>query len=247
MSTTSKPHATLPPPIQHSQCYSICGEALREIQAAGRSKLCGLDSDASLALSYCGACVEGLDYSDRVSEGYRIFIKSWAAFCNSTDLEELSSAIDVASAHGYTLVPTSTLNTTAATTSTLEPSVTSDESDTSALAGSAVANNNASDTPDRSWIAGAVVAPIAALILIAVGVPLYMRWKRKQKAGTDDTVGPIGFEAQLHGESFDPKELCNAGEASRHNEADSINHGNQSYELSANEPPATEVENDSRA
>ncbi|KAK2756498.1 hypothetical protein FQN54_005391 [Arachnomyces sp. PD_36] len=118
---------------------------------------------------------------------------------------------------------------------------------------SSTATNGSESTVRRSStnIIGIVIAVAAVLaaILIGGGVYLYIRRrqkrKRKQKLeeedgadGSDDDKNddPLGFKAQLHGDSYDPRELPD----SQKQTCFEVESGMR-FELPANEPPAREL------
>ena len=131
---------------------------------------------------------------------------------------------------------------------------------TSSISSDTPADNNTKHL-NRAWIAGAVIGPIVG-VLIALAIFIFLRRKRRREANASEPADDIGGKAQLHGDSTDVKELPDSecyGENGRPEElSDSSSpdeaagrtedgHYNSTYEMPANEPPATEMMGNSNA
>lgn len=100
---------------------------------------------------------------------------------------------------------------------------------------------------DNPGIAGISVACILAAIMLGAGAYIYIRSRQKRKRKAEAEAGSsgedndnnedlVGFKAQLHGDSYDPKELPD----SQRQACFEVESGTR-FELPANEPPAPEM------
>ncbi|KAG6367484.1 hypothetical protein INS49_001674 [Diaporthe citri] len=93
----------------------------------------------------------------------------------------------------------------------------------------------------KAWIAGPVVGGIAAICLLALGVFIYQRRRRRRAAGRPelegDTFQKTGDKPQLHSDHLPPRYLYEMDASHAPSEADD----GALPEMAANEAPAREL------